>query len=345
MPDTLVLTNSLFLDHDPGHDHVESPDRLRAIISGLDSVAISGLRRVEDFPAAAFVDLARVHEKSHIDRIAATADSPFESLDPDTRTSASSYDAALLAAGAVIFSVDEVMAGRARNAFALVRPPGHHAERDRAMGFCLFNNIAVGAAHARAHGCGRVLVVDFDLHHGNGTQQAFYTDDRVLYFSTHQYPCYPGTGAMNETGHGRGQGYTVNVPLGGGQGDAAYEDIYRAVLVPVARQFKPDLILVSAGYDICFQDPLGGMAVSSRGFGTLGRILRDLANELCDGRMVLSLEGGYSLEGLRDGVISTLTELAVKGGGGDVSDENKEMPVELRPLAQVLRPYWNLGKA
>ncbi len=342
MTDTIILTNPLFLEHDPGHDHVENPERLRAILSGLESSDLSGLRREEDFPAASFADLVRVHARSHIDRIAATAGSPFEILDPDTRTSARSYDAAILAAGAVIFGVDEILAGRAGNGFALVRPPGHHAEADRAMGFCLFNNIAVGAAHALAAGCDRVLVVDFDLHHGNGTQHAFYDDDRVLYFSIHQYPHYPGTGAMNEIGSGRGEGYTVNVPLGGGQGDAAYEAIFKSVLAPVARQFKPDIILVSAGYDICFQDPLGGMAVTPSGFRAMTRVLKGLAGELCGGRIMCSLEGGYSLEGLRDGVLATLAELASDEVSGDEVSENYELPEEMVPLAEALRPYWNL---
>ncbi len=339
MRETLVLTNSLFLEHDPGSDHVESPERLRSILKGLEAADISGVRRVEDFAPAGFEDLVRVHTREHVDRIAATAGSPFEILDPDTRTSARSYDAALLAAGAVVSGVDELLAGRARNVFALVRPPGHHAEAGRAMGFCLFNNVAMGAAHARAAGCGRVMVVDFDLHHGNGTQHAFYEDDTVLYFSTHQYPHYPGTGAAGETGRGAGEGYTVNVPLGGGQGDAAYEAIFRSVLVPVARAFRPDIILVSAGYDICYQDPLGGMAVTPDGFRGIVRVLKGLAAELCEGRLLLSLEGGYSLEGLRDGVVATVAELAA---ADDPAVEPCPLPPELEGLADILRSWWDI---
>jgi len=341
MADTLVLTSPLFLEHDPGADHVEIPERLRAIYASLDSADISGLRRLEEFPAATFADLRMIHNKAHIERVAATAGKPFEMLDPDTRTSADSYDAALLAAGAVIHAIDEVLAGRAVNGFALVRPPGHHAEADQAKGFCLFNNIAIGAAHARARGCARVMVVDFDLHHGNGTQHSFYDDDSVLYFSTHLYPYYPGTGALGETGSGRGAGYTVNIPLGGGQGDSAYEAIYRSVLVPVARQFRPDFILVSAGYDICFQDPLGAMAVSAQGFKTIGRILKQLADELCGGRLVMSLEGGYNIEGLRDGVMGCLAELAANGSGGPLG-ESPGLPEELSMVGETLAPFWKL---
>ena len=339
MADTLLLTNPVFLEHDPGPDHVETPERLRAVLAGLEAAAIPGVSRVEDFAPATLEQLTRIHTRAHVGRIAATADKVFDILDPDTRTSARSFDAAQLAAGAVIHGVEELLAGRARNVFALVRPPGHHAEADRAMGFCLFNNVAIAAAHARAAGCGRVMVVDFDLHHGNGTQHAFYEDPDVLYFSTHQYPYYPGSGAVSETGRGPGEGYTVNVPLAGGQGDAAYEAIFRSLLAPVARQFAPELILVSAGYDICHQDPLGGMAVSAGGFRRMARTLKGLAAELCGGRILFTLEGGYSLEGLRDGVTATVAELAA---ADDPAVEPCPLAPEFEEVAAALRPWWDI---
>ena len=300
-------------------------------------------------------DLLRIHSPEHVARIAATAGQPFNSLDPDTGASARSYEAALLAAGAVVEATRQVAAKVAGNGFALVRPPGHHAERDRTKGFCLFNNVAVAAAFALDElSLRRVLIVDWDLHHGNGTQNSFYRDDRVLYFSTHMFPYFPGSGTLSENGAGHGEGYTVNVPLSGGQNDAAYAAIFNQVLVPVARQYEPELILVSAGYDIYHGDPLGTMAVSEAGFAYLTRVVGELASELCEGRLVLSLEGGYSLQGLRDGVLASLGELAGKsllpdlerrvapladarfGEGGNLSHDS------LATLRRAYGPRWKI---
>ncbi len=210
-------------------------------------------------------------------------------------------------------------AGEVDNAFALVRPPGHHAEKDYAKGFCLFNNVAVAAAHAlRELGLKRVLIVDWDLHHGNGTQNAFYQTDQVLYFSTHMYPYYPGSGALQEMGSGQGEGYNINVPLSGGMNDLAYAAIFNAVLTPIARQYQPEMIMVSAGYDIYYGDPLGTMAVTEAGFAYLTRVVKNLACELCGGRLLLTLEGGYNLTGLRDGVLASLGELAGISGSPEL---------------------------
>ena len=231
-------------------------------------------------------------------------------LDADTQTSPLSYQAACLAAGAAINATERLIAGELKNAFCLIRPPGHHAEYDRAMGFCLFNNVAIAARYAIEQlNLKRVLIVDWDLHHGNGTQHAFYDSNQVLYFSTHQWPCYPGSGASYEIGSGQGCGYTVNVPLPAGLGNLAYATIFNNLLAPIARQYQPELILLSAGYDIHRDDPLGGMTVTGPGFSYLTKVLLDLAAELCDHRFMACLEGGYSLSGLREGVLATLAEM------------------------------------
>jgi len=308
---TAIFRDDLFLEHIPGFGHVESPERLRAIYEALDR---SPGRDAFLYPAwapAAPEILALNHTRPYIRRVAETAGRNFTSLDPDTMTSERSFEAACLAAGAAVHGVDLMLRGEAENGFALVRPPGHHAEKDRAMGFCLFNNIAIAARYALLQPTiERVLVVDWDLHHGNGTQHAFYDSDRVFYFSTHLYPYYPGSGALPEAGTGRGEGYTLNLPLPPGQGDLAYARIFRDLLIPVARAYRPDLILVSAGFDIGAGDPLGGMAVSAAGFGYLTRLLVELAGELCRGRLLMLLEGGYHLQGLRDGVLAVLDGLA-----------------------------------
>ena len=203
-----------------------------------------------------------------------------------------------------------VLDGQIERGFALVRPPGHHAERGRSMGFCLFNNIAVAARHAQQkHGLERVMIVDWDLHHGNGTQFSFYDSPETLYISTHQYPYYPGTGSLEEVGAGPGEGYTVNIPLPGGLGDEDYAAIFNDIVVPVGKAYDPQLILVSAGFDIYHGDPLGSMSVGPAGFSYMTRSLVQLAEEVCGGRILVTLEGGYNLKGQRDGALAVLSEL------------------------------------
>ena len=253
--------------------------------------------------------LARVHDASHLQRIAETAGQAV-ALDPDTYTSPESYEIALLAAGAAVDAVERVMGGPGTTAFALVRPPGHHAERNRAMGFCFFNNIAVAAAHARALGAGRIAIVDFDVHHGNGTQHTFESDPTILYVSTHQYPYYPGTGAADEVGTGDGTGFTVNVPIESGAVDADYQLVFDEVVLPVLRQFRPDLLLVSAGFDAHERDPLATMRLTSEGFGAMTMALRGVAEETCGGRMALVTEGGYELQALAASLDQTVQALA-----------------------------------
>ena len=246
-------------------------------------------------PRAATQDeLARIHDRDYITLISETAGKA-TALDPDTYTSPDSYDVARLAAGATIGCVEHVLEGTGRRAFAMVRPPGHHAERNRAMGFCLFNNIAIAAAHARAHGVERVAIVDYDVHHGNGTQWSFYEDPSVLFVSSHQYPYYPGTGAATDIGRGRGLGFNVNLPIAAGGTDEDFALAYDTVAFPILRQFRPQLILVSAGFDALDDDPLAGMRLSANEFARLTAAMVAIADEYCNGRVVAVTEGGYDL--------------------------------------------------
>lgn len=234
----------------------------------------------------------------------------YRPLDPDTWVSPRSYEVARLAVGGVLAAVDAVMEGRAHNAFAAVRPPGHHALPERAMGFCLFHNVAIGARYAQGrYGLRRALIIDWDVRHGNGTQEIFYEDPEVLYFSTHQYPHYPGTGAAGETGEGRGIGTTLNVPLQAGSGDPEILKAFREKLLPAAKGFRPDFIFISAGFDAHREDPLGGLAVSTGGFSRLTELVRGIAEEECGGRLVSALEGAYTLSSLSASVAAHLLAL------------------------------------
>ncbi|MBU0731093.1 MAG: histone deacetylase [Proteobacteria bacterium] len=346
MKKTAIFKDPIFLEHDPGFTHVERPDRLEVIYDELHKPAYKDRFLYPSFEPASYEILKYNHTPALIERIAKTSGKTFDSLDPDTQTSPRSYEAACMAAGACVKGVEMIFAGEIDNGFALVRPPGHHAEADQAMGFCLFNNIAIAAHYALNNlKAQRVVIMDWDLHHGNGTQHSFYDTDQVLYISTHQYPYYPGTGAISEFGRGKGQGYTLNIPLSGGQGDGAYVQIFDQIVAPVIRQYNPDLILVSAGFDTYIEDPLGGMAVTAKGFGCLGRILIDLANECCDGRILFVLEGGYNLQGLRDGVAAVLNELSGTGSADKTLNPLRNNMASLPGLEHVrkfAKDFWIL---
>jgi len=287
---TAVLKDPLFLEHDPGYDHVESPDRLSAIYKALARPEEAGAFFYPECEPAGYADLAANHTPEHIERVAETAGKQFDVLDPDTHTSPRSYEAAVLAAGAVITGLKLMAAGEADNAAALVRPPGHHAEADRARGFCLFNNIAVGARYGLKHlGMERIPILDWDLHHGNGTQTAFYGSDRVLYCSVHQENSFPKTGWLDEIGTSAGRGYTLNAPLAPGCTIADYQYVFDEVFIPALTRFRPDALIISAGQDALSDDEHGGMNLEPEDYGVLAGMLIDGT----DLPLALTLEGGY----------------------------------------------------
>ena len=354
MRKTAVYRDNIFLQHQPGYDHPESPDRLRVIYDELDKEKIGDHFIYPQFDPVSHEIIRINHSEALVKRVAATQGRDHDFLDADTRTSARSYDAACLAVGALVDGIRRIEQGEIDNAFCLVRPPGHHAERDQSMGFCLFNNVAIAARWAmKESGMKRIMIVDWDLHHGNGTQHSFYETNKVLYLSSHQYPYYPGTGALLETGAGAGDGYTVNVPLPGGQGDMEFARIYNELVGPIAREYKPELILVSCGFDIYNGDPLGAMQVSADGFAWMTRKLVDVAEEVCNGNLLVTLEGGYNLTGMRDGALAVLAELCGEkldcGYPVNLSAEKAafltESKADCLPLDQALqiaKNYWNL---
>ena len=299
-----------FLSHDTGPGHPERAERLTAICDHLRAAGLWGtLAHLDPVPATREL-LMMVHPPAYLDTIERACRHGPTALDPDTVASPGSWPAALRAAGAVTQAVDRLAVGALDAAFCAVRPPGHHALADRAMGFCLFNNVAIGARYAqRRHNLTRVLIVDWDVHHGNGTQAIFYDDPSVLYCSTHQWPCYPGTGRRDETGQGPGAGFTMNAPLPAGAGDADVLRAFRDALLPKALAFKPNLVLISAGFDAHRDDPLAGLAVTEAGYAELTRLVRQVADACCRGRVVSVLEGGYNLIALGRSVEAHLRAL------------------------------------
>jgi acetoin utilization deacetylase AcuC-like enzyme len=307
---TGVVRDHRYLLHQPPDGHPESHRRVEALYAMLDEPDMQKDFRLIRPRMATAEEIQWIHSGEYMQWVAATANKPLSRLNPDTYASADSWTAARLAAGGLFQAVTEVLCGNVKNAVALVRPPGHHAEHSRAMGYCIFNNVALGAMFAqRVLGLKRILIVDWDVHHGNGTQHAFERDPSVLFFSVHQYPLYPGTGLFTETGIGPAEGFTVNVPLPKGYGNGEFVAIFEWLLRPLAFEFRPDLILVSAGFDCHAADPLGGMRLTAQGFAALTRSLMMMADTLCAGRLVLVLEGGYHLKALSESVKAVLREL------------------------------------
>lgn len=338
-----LITSDRFADHLTPPGHPERHERAEVMQVVADAWRAEGGRVVEP-RSATDAEILRVHGAAYVAEVMATSGRAV-AFDADTVTSPASVELARLAAGAACQAVDLVLDGTTRRACAFVRPPGHHAERDRAMGFCLFNNIAIAAAHARARGISRVAIVDFDVHHGNGTQWRFYDDPTVLFVSTHQSPFYPGTGAATETGKGAGEGFTVNVPMDAGAHDADYLRVYHRVVAPVVRQFAPELLLLSAGFDAHTDDPLAGMQVTTSGFSRLTRLLADLADEVCASRVVAVTEGGYSLAALGGSLRALVDALGRPAAPGPAPAAGEPAPRGDKAIAEALphlRSHWRL---
>jgi acetoin utilization deacetylase AcuC-like enzyme len=341
---TAVVTDRRCLKHFAGRAHPERPQRLEILIEMAEGLRRPGLTLDAPREATA-AELALCHSPEYVEFVARTANLERYDFDPDTHSSRDTYASALLAAGAVLRATEAVLDGGADNAFAIMRPPGHHALRERATGFCFFNSVAIAAAWLmRVKGLKRVMIVDWDVHHGNGTQEMFYESSEVLYASTHQFPHYPGTGSLHEIGAEAGEGYTVNAPMPAEFGDDEYLRMFDEFLLPIGRQFKPEFILISSGFDAHFRDPLASMRVTEAGFAAMARRVKRLAAEFAGGRMVAALEGGYDLEGLANSCRAVLEEFGreadepiQRAQGGD-----RVMPIVERAAQNVGR-FWGMS--
>ena len=335
MPAPLFFSHPASLEHDTGA-HPERADRIRAIEAELEGRDWLGWERREA-PRAELEQLLRVHPESHVEAVRETS-ARGGAFDLDTPVSPGSWDAALRAAGAACALVESLVAGDAPAGFCALRPPGHHAEPTRAMGFCLFNNVAVAARHARAElGVERVLILDWDVHHGNGTNAVFHADSDVLFASLHQWPFYPGTGALADVGEGAGEGYAINLPVPAASGEETWLSLVEHIVVPAGRAFRPDLVLISAGYDAHRDDPLADCRLETSTYFELGRHVRALADEL-GAPVGAVLEGGYNVTALAESVAATLEAL-----GGDGQPRSVPADPLTRAAAEQLRPYWDVG--
>lgn len=342
MADTGVVIDPRYAEHDTGTGHPERPARIKALLPLVDAPRV---RLVSVAARLATGDeLALVHDGAYVKEVAATEhDRPWHAFDADTPTCPRSYFTARLAAGGFLALLDAVMQGTVGNGFAFVRPPGHHAERHRAMGFCLFNNVAIGAEYLRRrYGFERILVVDWDLHHGNGTQHMFEADPGVLYVSTHQYPYYPGTGTIDEVGRRDGEGYTVNLPFPAGFGDAEYREAFTRIVEPIAHQYAPQFVLISAGFDAHARDPLGGMEVTEAGFRAMAHALLGVAQEHAAGRCAAILEGGYDLTAIRQSSQQVLDELVGDAAPLPETSSPSRAGALLDRIKKVQERYWKL---
>jgi acetoin utilization deacetylase AcuC-like enzyme len=343
-PRVALYDDPLFREHDSGFGHPERPERLDALRRGVREAGLEQRLGLLAPRPATGAELLRVHTEEHVAHVAATRGRTVR-FDPDTQAGPKSYEAALAAAGAVIDAIDRVLDGELDRAFCAVRPPGHHATADRAMGFCLFNNVAAAAAHAIHRGLKRVAIVDIDVHHGNGTQDIFWEDPRVLYVSSHAYPFYPGTGALDETGEGAGRGFTVNLPFPGGMGDGEYARVYGEIVEPIGKAFDPELVLVSCGFDAHRADPLAPMDLTAAGYAHLMAVCLGVAGGAAEGKVVVALEGGYLLEGIARAGAAVVSVL--------LGTAPKEVPPARGPRLDVLcaayreelAPHWPVLRA
>jgi len=343
---TGIVKGEIFLKHIPGDNCPDTPKRLKGIYSMLTDPDMQDLF-VDILPEKADKeDILLFHTPEYFEKIAETRGKELIAFTADTHASENSFDAALYASGGLLNAISQVTARKIKNAFALVRPPGHHAEKSRAMGYCLFNHVALGAIFARKRlKLGRILIIDWDIHHGNGTQHAFAKDPNVLFFSIHQTRLFPGTGSFTDTGSGEGEGYTINLPIPKGYGDAEYTAILEQLLGPVAEQFAPELIIVSAGFDTHGDDPMGGMRMTANGFAGMTASIKKIANKVCKGKIVMSLEGGYNCEALSRAVKAVLKEMAGVTCC-DVSEmaaraDKKKMAYVVRRCIDVHKHSWN----
>ncbi len=341
-----IVYHKDYLIHTRGH-HPERKERLEHITAALEKQGVSkNLEMLEPDPASVD-DIALVHDSDYIRTIEEACNSGQRNLDMDTYIVPESYRVALLSAGGVLTGLREIMGSGPDKVFALNRPPGHHAEKNRAMGFCLFNNVAVAAEVAkRDYGLKRIAIVDWDVHHGNGTQHSFEDDAEVLFISTHQSPFYPGTGHLKDVGRGAGAGFTVNMPMPPGSGDVEYAIFFDQIIIPILDHFQPELLLISSGYDAYRHDPLAGMSLTHQGFYNMADSLKQAAERHCQGRLLLCLEGGYHLEGQAGAVIQVLNALG--NFGLPVTERSPDLEptrhaqARLEEVLQVQRKYWSL---
>lgn len=340
-----IVYDPVHSKHDPGA-HVEISDRLEKVISSLKQTRLlSRLTPIASRPAT-IRELSRVHFPEHIQFIQSIASKGGGAIDPDTILSSGSFEAALYAAGGTIRAMEEVLDGSVDYAFALVRPPGHHATPHQAMGFCLFNNVSIAASHALSrYGLERLAIIDFDVHHGNGTQEVFYYNPQVLYVSVHQDPLFPGTGHIEETGFGQAAGTKVNIPLPPGCGDAEYQTAFEKIVIPVVERFQPQLILVSAGFDLHWADDISSMYLSTTGIVNLVKILKTLADRVCQNRLAIVLEGGYHQTALTNSIKATFEMLLDNDFSPDLLGPSPHavIPPLIIPLIQYIRKIHSLA--
>jgi acetoin utilization deacetylase AcuC-like enzyme len=345
VPPVAYAIDEVFQGHRSPPGHPERPERLDAVREGLARAGFVERGAAVPVRRAKEEEIGLVHTAGYFADVARAVPGHSGYLDEDTYFSPGSWEAALAAAGAAVDLTRASLDGRFARGFGVVRPPGHHAEPDRAMGFCILNNVAIAAADARARGAARVAVVDWDVHHGNGTQAAFWRDPSVMYISTHQWPLYPGTGASGEIGAGEGRGTTINLPLPAGSGDAEYAAAFDDVIAPALRGYRPDLILISAGFDAFAADPIAGMRVSAAGYRRMAATLRRLADELCEGRLVAVLEGGYDLGGLTACVAETFDVLAAERAPEIVPAPGapmREARAQIDATRRALAGFWGM---